>query len=296
MKLNGLSTGALVGIVIVTMLCVAGVGPAKAQSYGSSLGYFSSFVPLMTTIEQYFGPILPPDGLGNSFRSEFGTGLAAAQLQSAILSRKREGAEDLRIAAHLDKQPLRLDIFGNLRIWRLGLRANYWNFDSRSKMRNAGSFDLSGLILGGDVDLICQPWFTAGVQTDFYFFDPRFQGRVLYGLTNETFTLDVKGERPITIGTYARYVPPEILNFPLHVEGFFKASLNSTALTSFGARLVFRPQIYRFDIACRLLAEKTWVQYSAAPRTQLLGLDTAEEEWSLDVEYNLFGIDLAVYF
>ncbi len=313
MKQNALLTVVLLGIVVSTVLCVAGVSPANAQSYGNSFSYLRSFVPVMTAVEQYIGPILPPDGLGNSFRSEIGTGLATAQLQSAVLTRKRSvvanlnfpNEMDLRQVAELDKQPLRLDIFGNLRIWRLGLRANYWNFDARSTHRNLGSFDLSGMILGGDVDVICQKWLTAGIQTDFYFLDPRFQGTLvldrIYPGNTERLTLDLKGERPITIGTYARYVPPEILNFPLHVEGFIKTSINSTSLTSYGARFVFRPQIYRFDIACRLLVEKTWVQYTAEPKNSMLVsagalAGTPEEEWSLDVEYNLFGIDLAVYF
>lgn len=315
MKLDALLTRALLGIVFTAMLSASGVGPANAQSYGNSLGYLRSFVPLMNTVEQFIGPILPPDGLGNSFRSEIGTGLAAAQLQTALLTRKGGGAAtsifpaemDLRVAAQLDKQPLRLDIFGNMRLWRLGLRANYWNFDSRSTHRNLGSFDLSGLIVGGDFDVVSHNWLTAGVQTDFYLFDPRFQGTILLGQIypgrpdDDRLTLDVKGERPITLGAYARYVPPEILNFPLHVEGFFKASVNSTALTSYGARLVFRPQIYRFDIACRILVEKTWVQYSAEPNNEMLVrngvfIGTPQDEWSLDIEYNLYGIDLAVYF
>jgi len=297
MKLNALPTVALLGMVVMALLCVAGVGPANAQSYGPSLSSLRSIFPLMGTVEQYIGPILPPDGLGNSFRSEFGTGVAAASIQGATLTGSRSGAIDLRKAAGLDEQPLRLDIFGNMRLWRLGLRANYWNFDARSKHRNINHFDLTGLIFGGDVDLICHNWITAGMSTDFYLFDPRFQGRLHFALPGETYTLDVKGERPITIGGYVRYVPPEILNWPLHVEGFLKASVNSTALTSFGARFVFRPQIYRFDVACRLLVEKTWVQYSAEPQTQTLsGVRVREEEWSLDVEYNVYGIDLAVYF
>jgi hypothetical protein len=297
MKINALPRVALLGLVVMALLSVAGARPANAQSYGPSMSTLRSFVPLMSTVEHYIGPILPPDGLGNSFRSEIGTGLAAASLQGAVLTGARSGAVDLRKAAGLDERPLRLDIFGNMRIWRLGLRANYWNLEARSKHRNFGSFDLTGLILGGDVDVICHNWLTAGISTDFYLFDPRFQGKLHFGVPGETFTLDVKGERPITMGGYVRYVPPEILNFPLHVEGFLKASLNSTALTSFGARFVFRPQIYRFDIACRLLLEKTWVQYSAEPQNQTLaGVVVPEEEWSLDVEYNVFGIDFAVYF
>lgn len=297
MKLNSLTTGALLSIMVTALVYFAGVGHANAQSYSPSLSSVRSFVPLLSTVEQYIGPILPPDGLGNSFRSEIGTGVAAASLQNAVLSGSRSGAVELRKAAGLDEQPLRFDVFADLRIWRLGLRANYWNFDARSKHRNIARFDFSGLKLGGDVDLVCHNWLTAGVSTDFYLFDPRFQGRLHFALPGETYTLDVKGERPITVGGYIRYVPPEILNWPLHFEGFLKASVNSTALTSYGARLVFRPQIYRFDVACRLLAEKTWVQFSAEPDTQILGqVRPPDEEWSLDMELNVFGIDLAVYF
>ena len=300
MKPNTAMSFVKLAILGVVVLCMAGPGPACAQTYGPSLSAWRSFIPAMSTVEKFIGPLLPPEGLGNSFRSEVGTGMAAAVLQSATLKGPLSGEYDLRNVAQLDEQPLRLDIFGNLRIWRLGLRGNYWNFDARSTHRNLGSFAMTGLIVGADVDLICNPWLTAGVQADYYLFDPEFQGKLRLALPNsqhgEDYTLAVKGEKPFTVGPYVRYVPPEILNFPLHVEGFFKIPLNSTALTSFGARLIFRPQIYRFDIACRLLIEKTWVQFSAEPEYQIIGSVPYHEEWSLDVEYNVFGLDFAVYF
>lgn len=287
-------------LISMALVCVLGFNPSHAQTYGPSLSSLRSVLPLMSTVEYYIGPLLPPEGIGNSFRSEIGTGLATAKLQSATLKGPLSGEFDLRDVAQLDGQPLRLDIFGNLRIWRLGIRGNYWNFDTRSKHRNYGSLALTGLIVGADIDLICQKWLTAGVQADYFLFDPEFQGVLRLAQPNsqhgENYTLKVKGEKPFTIGPYVRYIPPEILNFPLHVEGFFKIPLNSTALTSFGARLVFRPQIYRFDIACRLLVEKTWVQFTAEPENQIIGQVPYFEEWSLDAEYNLFGMDLAIYF
>jgi hypothetical protein len=297
MNPNLFSRAARLCVVCMTLLCLVGAGPCSAQTYGPSLSSFGSVIPLWSTVEQYIGPILPPEGLGNSFRSEFGFGIATAKLQGALLKGSESGEIDLRRDAQLDRQPLRLDVYGNLRIWRLGLRGNYWNFDSRSKHRNHGSLDLTGLIVGADVDLICKKWLTAGVQADYFLFDPQFQGALrLAPQVNENFTLTVAGQKPFTVGPYVRYVPPEILNFPLHVEAFFKASLNSTALTYYGARFVFRPQIYRFDIACRLFVEKMWVQFSTEPENQIVGATPFFEEWSLDVEYELYGLDFAVYF
>ena len=118
------------------------------------------------------------------------------------------------------------------------------------------------------------------------------------GILNNA-TIDLKGDRPITWGTYLRYVPPEIFGFPLHLEARYLVPLKGSKLTIYGASLVFRPQIYRFDVSCKLLAEMNHLKFqnetqafTAAPQQFLLPL----QNWEVDMEWKYFGIEFAVYF
>lgn len=292
------SAGAFLAVVICVMmtphLCAA-------QGYGSFLG--------LGSFEKYLGPIFPAGAISSSFRSEMGTGLATAVLAGAKLTGSDGREFDLIRYARLDENPQRLDIFANLRIWRLGAHANYWNFDTRSEFQNGGKIDLSGLIMGGDIDLVQLDWLAAGCRADVYFLDPRFQGTLrvpgrfvpgtkppvpVPGSGDYVATLNIKGDRPVTVGPYLRYVPPEIVGWPLHVEAFLKLPVKGSSLTSCGLGFVFRPQIYRFDMAARLSVENTWLKFSSGDFDATSALPA--QDWKLEAVWQLYGLDFAVYF
>src|SRR5208283_5950873 len=84
-----------------------------------------------------------------------------------------------------------------------------------------------------------------------------------------TATIDLIGNRPTTLGAYLRYVPPEILVFPVHVEAKYKVPLSGSKLTIYGASLAFRPQIYRFDLSCKVILEKTHLKFQDNTQIQL---------------------------
>jgi len=289
-------------LIILTslMVCVAGLAPCSAQSYGSSL---SSLLALRS-IENLVGPIFPANGFAATFRSEVGTGVRIGDVVSAKLTGEAQGEFNLISAASLDENPLRYDVYANLRFWRLGARGAYSNAETRSDRVNGAKIDFSGLILGGDADAIQLRWLTVGSSIDFYFIDPRFQGVFITDPSNSTgnfnyATLDLRGDRPITWGTYLRYVPPEILGFPVHVEARYNVPFKGSKLTTYGASLVFRPQIYRFDVSCKLLAEKNHLKFqngtqafTPAPGQFLIPGQT----WELDMEWKYFGIEFSAYF
>ncbi len=64
-----------------------------------------------------------------------------------------------------------------------------------------------------------------------------------------------------------RYVPPEIIGFPVHFEAWFKLPYKGAKLKSYGASLVFRPQIYRFDLCARLMYEKKYLKFGKEPNS-----------------------------
>lgn len=301
---------AVMAVAATVVFVVAAYSPCSAQYASASL------FPL-NTLERYLGPIIPKCGITSSFRSEVGAGIATAVLQGAKITGSRGDTFDLVRYADIDEDPQRLDIYANLRLWRFGIHADYWNFDTRSTVRNLNKLDLTGLILGGDVDLVQLEWLAMGVRTDFYFLDPRFQGTLRspgggyhqvgsdrvyqessYGPRGTPVVkFDIKGDRPITVGPYLRYVPPEILGWPLHLEAYLKLPIKGTSLTSFGGALVFRPQIYRFDIAARLYFEDTRLKFtSGAVPFEPAVASILPQDWKLDAEWYLYGIDFAVYF
>lgn len=282
---------AVVAVAATVVFVAAAYGPCSAQYASGSL------FPL-NTLEKYLGPIIPKCGITSSFRSEVGAGIATAVLQGAKITGSSGATFDLVRYADIDKDPQRLDIYANMRIWRFGIHADYWNFDTRSKHRNLGKLDLTGLILGGDVDLVQLEWLAVGARADFYLFDPRFQGALRNPFTKQTEveSLNIKGDRPITVGPYLRYVPPEILGWPLHLEAYLRLPIKGTSLTSFGGALVFRPQIYRFDIAARLYFEDTWLKFTSGAIDFPTTTAIAPQDWKLNAEWHLWGIDFAVYF
>jgi hypothetical protein len=96
-------------------------------------------------------------------------------------------------------------------------------------------------------------------------------------------------------------MPPEILGFPVHAEAFYNIPLSGSKLTSYGLNLVFRPQIYRFDLACKLGVE--WANLKFCEFTQAWdpnGSDfrfpSSAQNWELDMGWNFFKVELAAYF
>ncbi|MGO9570547.1 MAG: hypothetical protein ACLP5H_23700 [Desulfomonilaceae bacterium] len=222
---------------------------------------------------------------------------------SAKLTGASQGELNLRTSAFLDEGPYRYDTYATLRFWRFGARGVYSNAETRSRRVNGAHVDFSGLILGGDVDAVQFQWMTLGSSIDFYFIDPTFQGVFATNPLDPTgvlnnVTIDLKGDRPITWGTYLRYVPPEILGFPVHFEARYIVPLKGSKLTICGASLAFRPQIYRFDVSCKLLAEMTYLKFQN--ETQAFPAITAPpislQNWEVDMEYKYFGVEFAVYF
>lgn len=289
--------------VVTILVIVAGLvvltlpGPCEAQSYSSSWG---TLFPIRT-LETYIGPIFPPGGIAGTFRSEVSTGFFAADLKGAKLVGSTSGELDLRDTSSLDTGPLKFDVAANLRFWRLGLRGCYSNFETRSRHRNFGKVDFSGVNVGLDVDAVQLKWLSMGASLDAFLFHPEFRGYVrnvdLSAYNN--VTLDVKGSRPWVLGTYVRYVPPEILGFPLHIEAFYKFPFKGAKYTSYGLSLVFRPQIYRFDIAAKVRVQKTHLRFSTDPDAQYSppGVTSPPfQNWEVDMEWNMLGLDLAVYF
>jgi hypothetical protein len=288
-------------VILATILvCAVGFVPCYAQSYSSSL---SSLLAL-SSIESIVGPIFPAKGLCSTFRSEVGTGVRLGDVVSAKLTGASQGELSLRTSSFLDESPLRYDTYAILRFWRFGARGVYTNAETRSRRVNGARVDFSGLILGGDFDAVQFQWLTLGTSIDFYFIDPRFQGVFARtpldpnGALN-TATIDLIGNRPITWGTYLRYVPPEIIGFPVHVEARYILPLQGSKLTIYGASLAFRPQIYRFDVSCKLLAEMTHLKFQNGAETldhQLPVATLPPQTWELDMQWKYFGVEFSVYF
>jgi len=285
-------------ILMAVGICALCVIPCSAQSYGqSALEYL---LPLKS-IESVIGPIFPPCGLGSSFRSEVRAGAAATDFTEVRLIGGNGMERELREFSELDQAPVRYDLAVNLRCWRFALRGLYTNFGVRSKHQSRSTLDLTGLTLGGDFDVIQHERLTVGARGDISFFEPRFQGLVrepaeLFG----DYALDIAGDKPVTVGAYLRFMPPDILNMPLHIEAFGNVPVKGSKWTSFGLALVFRPQIYRFDMACRLSAEKSFLKFSTPPDHQFVfpgsPLAPGLSNWRLEMEWSNYGLDFAVYF
>jgi hypothetical protein len=286
-------------ILTAILVCAVGVTTCLAQSYSSPLNSLLS----LSSLESIVGPIFPAKGLCSTFRSEVGTGFRVGDVVSAKLTGATQGEVSLRNGAFLDENPIRYDAFANLRFWRFGLRGAYSNAETRSRRVNGAHIDFSGLILGGDFDTVQFQWLTLGTSVDFYFIDPRLQGIFATNPLDPSgnlnyVTIDLIGNRPITWGTYLRYVPPEILGFPVHVEARYIVPLSGSKLTIYGVSLAFRPQIYRFDLSCKLIAEKTHLKFQngADTTTPPVTATLPPQTWELDMEWKYFGVEFAAYF
>jgi hypothetical protein len=280
------------------------------------------------------GPIFSGTNMSNTFRSEFGLRFSAAEINKAQLKGSKAGTIDLspdlwvnddtipsgenELEPYLNGTPLRLDAYVNFRIWRLGLRANYSDFHTRSNRPGLGGIVFSGLSAGADFDVVKMEWLTMGVATDWYFYDPMFFGyvpvnsvrawlvRPVNGVGGvplpadqyDIFSGSIRGNKPITIGTYSRYVPPEILGFPVYFESALNYSIKGSRLFSYGAALVFRPQIYRFDIALRLKFQRLHLEFEEDTMSSVGPVIPNRElqSWQIDATWNIYGVELAMYF
>ena len=252
-------------------------------------------------LERYIGPLLPMEGIGSSFRSETGFAISGAYPRYAMLrgmnvllpGGQPAGELDLTEAMPMDQYPFRHDFYTTLRIWRVGLKAIYSDFDALNEQRNRGKFDFSGVTVGCDVDLVCHNWLQAGVGAEYHFNEPRLHTKLYQDPDDPagtSFTIDIQGDRPITAGAYARYIPPEILGFPVHGEAYLKLPLKGSKITAAGGSLVFRPQIYRFDLGARVNFEKFWLSFEKDYPTAY------GDNWRLDTEWEFYGIQWLVYF
>ena len=287
---------------------------ASAQSAGGSVGSMISF-PLVgsfepiTTLEKFCGPILPKCGIGNTFRSEVGTGYGFANVFSAKLTRG-SGDFDLRSFSALDQGPQYSEICADLRLWRFGLRGSYYYFDNKSINHRLAKLQWSGVRLGLDLDAVQHEWLTFGASVDGYLVNPRFSGSFFttttaFTMVNPDLTsgparkldgldsIDITGGKPWTWGLYFRYMPPAILGMPVHFDAYYNLPLAGSKYTSYGAALVFRPQIYRFDLACKLGFDWSHLKFSDSATTANFG---GPANWELDMEWKMFKVDFAAYF
>ena len=216
-RLISLISSGMATIVVAALLVCVQLDSARGQSFSSA---FSS-------LESVIGPILPPHGLGSTFRSEVGSSIWAASLNSAVLSAPNIGAIELRRAAILDETPLRLQVHSKLRLWRLAYNLSYDFWQTRRNDLDYGNLDLSALKTGFDVDAIQLNWLSVGLNFNFTLTNQYFKGTFIAPpwLRTAVSQADITAKKPNTVGAYIRYVPPEIMNFPVHFEAYYNAPL-----------------------------------------------------------------------
>ena len=299
---------AIVYIIFILALSALGWSHAEAQSYDFGFG---SMLPLKS-IESVFGPLLPPNGFGDTFRSELGINLATPIFQKILLSGNGvtydlinttpTGDETLFLPTvavrSLDSGPIVYDFFAKFRVWRFAGKVDYSIFEARSRGRHIDGFFFNSVILSGDIDVIQGPWLTAGVATKWWLNNPffRFNNFPTQIGPNVYTNIYFESTAPATIGGYIRYVPPEILGFPVHVEAWADFPLKGSPWTSVGAALVFRPQIYRFDLFSRLKYERTTLSISGSNTESSTSPNTLGQTWDLNLNWALYGMEFGIFF
>jgi hypothetical protein len=277
--------------VMCAILVLGAASPSMAQAFLSS-------------VESVIGPIFPGSGVTSTFRSELGTGLSVMALNRSQLSGNAlnllVGVSEVGLEkwANLNESPLLFDVYAKVRFWRLGARGQWGQFEEKSLSPDLGRFDFTGIRIGADFDVIQHRWLTFGASADYYFSDPEFRGFIRQPINaNIRANIDLRGQRPTTVGAYARYIPPEILNIPVHAEFYYNTPLLGSPLTSYGASLVFRPQIYRFDVALRALIEKIYLKINQEiPVAVGPIIVNPSAPLNLEMEWSRYGAELAVYF
>ena len=71
-------------LCIFLVLAVVALDQSHSEAQGTDFG-FGSLLPLKS-IESFFGPLLPANGIGDTFRSEFGIGLTTPIFQKIVLN------------------------------------------------------------------------------------------------------------------------------------------------------------------------------------------------------------------
>ncbi|MGO8879969.1 MAG: hypothetical protein ACLQMS_10720 [Desulfomonilaceae bacterium] len=299
----------------VMALMASGWGRAQAQAPDFGLGSIVPFKYLQT----FFGPLFPSTCIGDTFRSEFGMGLSSPLFDRITLSGKDRnsnpvslnllnnvadtppdpsstaGWEPIVMTQSLDGGPVIYDFFAKFRVWRFAGKVDYSIFEARSRRADGSGFFFDSVILTGDVDIIQGPWLTAGGRLQFYLNQPYFKfNNLKYGNDNIN-QVYFNADAPWTIGAYIRYVPPEILGFPVHFEAYADFPLKGSPLKTYGVAFVFRPQIYRFDLFTKLKLERTTFTISADLTSNNTNSPTSST-WSLDMLWNLYGAEFGIYF
>jgi hypothetical protein len=281
-------------LCIFLVLALVALDQSHSKAQGMDFG-FGSLLPLKS-IESFFGPLLPANGIGDTFRSEFGIGLTTPIFQKIVLNvegtsydlliNKASNENSSLDYRSIDGGPMVYDFFAKFRAWRFAAKADYQIFEARSRRADRGGFFFNSVILSGDVDIIQGPWFAAGVRAKFFLSSPYFK---FNGLNTANLSVDLHAPSPWTIGPYIRYVPPEIIGIPVHFEAWIDFPLKGSSYTSYAGALVFRPQIYRFDLFTRLKFERT---------TFILSGDDSvtNKPWDLNLVWNLYGAEFGIYF
>ncbi len=296
-------------ILVLSFAAIIGFGERHCHAQFSDSG-LASILPL-NSFQGFFGPLLPPEGISSTFRSELGLGGGMASLLKANVKNGNTTfnllnngsttdsvggvivSEFYVPARSLDGAPSVFQFYSKTRLWRLAFNASYTFFDTYSRRSTDDGVFFSGPILGGDIDLIHNGWLAAGISANFYLNQPQFvfkdpSSRQVAGMV----PLDTSfyGSAPSNIGVYVRYTPPEIWNFPLHLEAHYYMPFGGSKWTSWGFALAFRPQIYRFDLSARLKLDNQYLNINGTDSA------TANPNWEADFQWSILGMDVGVYF
>ncbi len=291
-------------ILVLSFAAFVGFGERCSHAQFSDSG-LASILPL-NSFQGFFGPLLPPEGISSTFRSELGVSGGMASLLKATVKNGTTSynlvhnqttsdgnINELYVATRsLDGAPSVFQFYSKTRLWRLAFNASYTFFDTYSRRSTDDGVFFSGPILGGDIDIVHNGWLAAGLAANFYLNDPRFvfnDPSFPRGDTNSLYT-DFSGSAPSNIGVYVRYTPPEIWNFPLHLEAHYYMPFGGSKWTNWGFALAFRPQIYRFDLSARLKLENQYLNLSGADS------HTTNPNWEGEFSWSILGMDVGVYF
>lgn len=298
-----------VGVLAAALLMIAHTLCADSQAAWTGPD-INSIIPIRS-IQPYLSQVFPVVSWGNSFRSEWGLRFSVAEVQIARLTGSKAGmvdlspdldqnyVEDEKIEPYLNGMPVRLDAYAALRVWRLAFRANYAEFTNRANLSTRGYLDFGGFSVGGDFDVVQREWLLIGLCADAYFREPVFNGYVPYNSVapHDFFDGEVRGNKPVTVGYYVRYVPPEILGMPLYFETFLNYPVKGAYYASIGASLVFRPQIYRFDILARLKFQRVNLAFDEDTVSKAGPADNKDpQNWKIDAAWNIYGLEFGMYF
>jgi hypothetical protein len=306
----------------VMALMASGWGRAEAQVPDFGLGSIVPFKSLQT----FFGPLFPATCIGDTFRSEFGVAVSVPIFDKITLSGNPNngastigqynynnitlvdnspytppdptgtaGWEPIVMAQSLDGDPVVYDFFAKFRAWRFAGKVDYSIFESRGRRVDGSGFFFNPVILSGDVDIIQGPWFTAGICMKVYICKPYFKYYNLYPNFNSAqsdpkpINMSFEAQSPWTFGGYLRYVPPEVLGIPLHFEAYADFPVKGSPLTTLGAAVVFRPQVYRFDLFTRIKAERSILTMTGDDSNYAMS-------WNLNLRWYLYGAEFGIYF